>query len=224
MKAKKIIIYLLIYCIVIEPSLLNMGCTSFYPVEGTSTLDDYRNYEDEILIRLYDGEELIAYPSDLYFVNRNSEFIYARGEEYNLNTKNSTSFNGIILPGEIDSEKVIVEDSDKYNLFWMQDSIKLIIEEKNLYRSAPDSQRGYWMYVKAYPYRTIYQKIYNSDIAGIEIRDVDWVKTSIATVLGLGLILFLIAIFSWKKHSHGSQYNDCKSSNTSTDCGQIKSK
>ena len=96
MKAKKIITYLLIYCIIIEPSLLNMGCTSFYPVEGANNLDDYRYYEEEILIRLKNGDELIVYPGDLYFVNRNSEFIYARGEEYNFNTNNSTSFNGII--------------------------------------------------------------------------------------------------------------------------------
>ena len=107
----------------------------------------------------------------------------------------------------------------------MHDSTKLIIEEKNLYRFAPDSQSGYWLYIKSYPYRTIHHKIYNSDIAGIEIRDVDWVKTSILIVLGLGFILLLIAASRMGHQSSSPQYNDCKSSNkTSTDCGQSMSR
>jgi hypothetical protein len=218
MKAK-IISYLLIYCLIIEPSLLNMGCTSFYPSEGTKNLNDYRNHEGKILIRLKNGVELIVNPKNLYFVDRNSEFIYAEGNEFNFVTKSTTSFNGVILPGKIDSEKVIENNSDIYHLFWMQDNTKLIIEDENLYRAAPDSQSGYWMLVNSY--RKEFHKIYNSDIAGIEIQDVDWVKTSIAIVLGLGIMIGLIILLSNAGSGSGGHSSDCGNSNYhySNDCG-----
>jgi hypothetical protein len=220
MKAK-IITYSLIYLLIIEPSLLNMGCTSFYPVEGATNLDDYKNHQDEILIRLKNGEELIVNPKNLYFVDRDSEFIYAEGEEYNFATKSSTSFEGIILPGKIDSEKVIEDNLDIYHLFWLQDSSKLNIEDENLYRVAPDSQSGYWMLVDSY--RKEFHKIYNSDIAGIEIQDIDWDKTSMVIALGLGISIVLIILLNnaFADCSSRRQSSDCSSSNSSnqsSDC------
>ena len=220
MKAK-IISYLLIYCLIIEPSLLNMGCTSFYPSEGTKNLNDYRNHEGKILIRLKNGVELIVNPKNLYFVDRNSEFIYAEGNEFNFVTKSTTSFNGVILPGKIDSEKVIENNSDIYHLFWMQDNTKLIIEDENLYRAAPDSQSGYWMLVDSY--RKEFHKIYNSDIAGIEIQDIDWDKTSMVIALGLGISIVLIILLNnaFADCSSRRQSSDCSSSNSSnqsSDC------
>lgn len=211
----KLLSWLLIYCIVIEPSLMNMGCTSFYPSGGNNPAD-YKNTEKEILIIFKNKTELAVKTSRLYFVPKGSEFLYGRGEQFNYSNKRHTRFEGTIPPEKIDSEKVVKDGREIYQFIWLPD-VRLIIEAENFYRVEPDNQNDYWAYVN--PENGTVKQIYLNDIQAIEIRELDWLKTWLLIGLSLGVLaLFIILLSSASGTSHSGGSTDCNSHSYSGDC------
>ena len=225
----KIIAAILIYSFLIQIVLMNVGCMSYYPVKGEYELDNYKNYKDNILVKLKNKTEVEVIPQDLLYLQKNSKFRYGEGDEYDPSSRELSYFRGIIFPSKrdsenslltdlkklnikyfsssgIDSERIIVNNSTIYHLFWLKNRIRLNFKDGN-FILITDSVRNFWVAVD--PYKKEFRKMNNSNIERIEIQKIDWVKTSIyipfAIALCIGTVIFFIQEnrgrlqFGWSK-------------------------
>ncbi len=198
--------WLLIYCLIIEPSLLNMGCTSFYTAEKGNDLNEYLNDNALIIVKLKDESKIKVKTNNIFYLKKGSEFIFGEGKKFDYLEKKSLYFKDYIPAEDIKSEEIRSDNSTSIHLFRMKDSTKILIQTEELFRIRPDKNNDSWvLYAEV---ENKFHKISTSDIAGVEIEKFDWVLTSIVITLSLGLILFLL--LSGKDKSTGS--GDCSGS------------
>lgn len=188
---KKIFIYLLIDCFLIQIIITNSGCMSFYPIEDYTNLGKYKNYKGNILIRLKDESELEVNPTkNLYLVDKFSKFIYGRGEKFDNKTQKYSDFKGIIDNDKIDSSKITRNSLNVYHVFWMNDGSSLIFKEGDI-NYLTDSVNNFWVVRENKKFK--FRKIYDRDIEEIQIQKVNVAETTILVVVLAGVVALMIA-------------------------------
>ena len=168
----QIISSILIFSLLIQIALTTEGCMEFRPVEDNN-LAHHQKDTNTLLIRLKDKRDIEVEPENLIYYGNDSLFIYGKGYELNLadTTYNRLfHFNGFVspAPAKIDSEKVIMFDSSKYYLFWMNNNKRISIKEVDLARFNSNTMDNYWV---AKSENMGYQQFYANDIAAIEEKE-----------------------------------------------------
>ncbi|MEJ2614392.1 MAG: hypothetical protein P8Z35_05515, partial [Ignavibacteriaceae bacterium] len=187
----KIIVSILISCMLLQLQFTQIGCTSFYPVNDNNKLVEYNNYSGKILLKLKDKTELNINPKYSIFIDKPSDLIYGTGSEFNYKDRKSFDFKGIIEKDAIDSGKVIESNSTAYHLYWTRNNRRLSFKVGKVFSIAPDSGSGFWLVFDNN--RDEYKKIYDRDIAEIQVQKTNWVTTSILILLGIGVLALFIA-------------------------------
>jgi len=198
----KIISSILVFCMLIQIPLTQVGCTSFYPT-GDNDLSKY-SAESRLLLKMKDKTDLDITPADCVSIDSSSELIYAIGKEYNYETKKFSDFDGVIEKEKIDSAKFLESNSKKYYIYWINDNRKIICE-REAYPIAPDSGSSFWLMYDNNKNEA--RKIYNSDIEMVEIQKTNWLATSFLIFMGAAVLTFAILsmIFSWEGSLIGGQ-------------------
>ena len=205
----KIISSILISSLLIQITLTSGGCMTFLPVEDNN-LAHHQDDDNTLLVKLKDKRDIEIEPQNLIYYGNDSLFIYGKGYELNLadtTYKRLFHFKGFVspAPAKIDSEKVIMYDSSKYYLFWMNNNKRVSIREDDLTRFTSNTMDNYWV---AKSENMGYQQFYANDITTIEEKgytDEARVGKAVGAVLGLiGLAIGLwflinIRLFDKKK-------------------------
>ena len=184
----QIISSILIFSLLIQIALTTEGCMEFRPVEDNN-LAHHQKDTNTLLIRLKDKRDIEVEPENLIYYGNDSLFIYGKGYELNLadTTYNRLfHFNGLILPANIDSEKVIVYDSTKFYLFWMNNNKRISIKEDNLARFNSNTMDNYWV---AKSENMGYQQFYEKDIAAIEKKGLTDTQKALGNIAILLVII-----------------------------------
>ena len=176
----------------IQIPLTHLGCTSFYPLGEDDNLPDLIHSKKELLLKLKDQTEVHVLPLNYFYLDKPVEFIYGIGNEYNYENQRVSVFEGFIELDKIDSCKVIEENSILYHLFWLKDNRRLSFEEDKIIRAIPDSSKYTWL-LPEYP-KLI--EISDSDISEVQVRKINWITTSIASVLGIGILILGIVFLA----------------------------
>ncbi|MGE5806962.1 MAG: hypothetical protein ACM34M_14305, partial [Ignavibacteria bacterium] len=122
------------------------------------------------------------------------ESIYGNGKLYNYETRKLSDFKGFIEKDKIDSSKVIENNSILYHQFWLKDNRSLSFEEDKIIRVAPDPGKNIWLVLDENEMKLI--KISDSEISEVQVPKINWITTSIVSVLGIGLLILLIGALS----------------------------
>ena len=192
----KIISSILIFCTLVQIPLTQVGCTSFYPLGEDDNLSKHINSKKELLLKLKDQTEVYVLPDNYFYLDKPVEFIYGIGSQYNYENQRISVFEGFIEIDKIDSCKVIENNSILHHLFWLKDKRRLSFEEDKIIRAVPDSLKYTWLLVEYNKPKLI--EISNSEISEVQVRKINWVTTSIASVLGIGLlVLFIVACIQY---------------------------
>lgn len=133
-----------------------------------------------------DNTELETTPKNCFFIEKPSEFTLGIGLEFNYEYKKFLKFNGIIETNKIDSTDFVEFNKKHFQIYWMSDNRKLIIE-KELYSVTPDSGSGFWLVINN---KEKIRKIYDSDIKEIRVLKTNWGATSLLIVCGILLVVF----------------------------------
>ena len=184
----KIISSILISSLLIQITLTSGGCMTFLPVEDNN-LAHHQDDNNKLLVKLKDKRDIEIEPKNLIYYGNDSLFIYGKGYELNLadTTYNRLfHFNGLILPANIDSEKVIVYDSTKFYLFWMNNNKRISIKEDNLARFNSNTMDNYWV---AKSENMGYQQFYEKDIAAIEKKGLTDTQKALGNIAILLVII-----------------------------------
>ena len=178
------------------------GCYTFSEVElnkGSNFI--VKQIEDnDIKIKLRNGEEIFSEAYYHTFNVNSSEIIIGRGSIYYPNKNKSEMFGGKILKSEIDSMSF-----DKNFVFiWLNNRDRVAIEKNNIFELSPDSAQGFILTdngrLNIIPFESIQLievKEYNSTLTVLTIVG--------AIVLTIGIIV--LATFSgnhWSLLGSGS--------------------
>lgn len=178
------------------------GCYTFSEVElnkGSNFI--VKQIEDnDIKIKLRNGEEIFSEAYYHTFNENSSEIIIGRGSIYYPNKNKSEMFGGKILKSEIDSMRF-----DKNFVFiWLNNRDRVAIEKNNIFELSPDSAQGFILTdngrLNIIPFESIQLievKEYNSTLTVLTIVG--------AIVLTIGIIV--LATFSgnhWSLLGSGS--------------------
>ncbi len=184
---KQIISSILIFCMLIQIHLTQVGCTSFYPA-GDNDLSKYSE-ESGLLLRMQDKTDLDISPANSVFIDSSAEFIYAVGKEYNYSTKKLSDFKGVIEKDKIDSAKFFEINSTKYYICWLNDNRKITCE-KEMFSTTPDSGSSFWLVYDNN--KNEIRKVHDSEIEAVEIQKTNWVATSFLILIGAAALTLLI--------------------------------
>ena len=180
---------------------------TFKPVEDNN-LAHHQKDDNTLLVKLKDKRDIEVEPENLIYYGNDSLFIYGQG--YELNLADTTyqrlfHFNGFVspAPATIDSEKVIMYDSSKYYLFWMNNNKRISIKEDDLTRFRSKTMDNYWV---AKSENMGYQQFYAKDIAEIEEKGytnkTKIVRGVFAALSAIGLIILCVLWYNslprWK--------------------------
>ena len=189
----KIISSILISSLLIQITLTSGGCMTFKPVEDNN-LAHHQNDDNTLLVKLKDKRDIEIEPKNLIYYGNDSLFIYGNGYELNLADTaiiRLAHFNGLIFPANIDSEKVIIYDSTKYYLFWMNNNKRISIGEDSLARFNSNTIDNYWV---AKSENMGYQQFYAKNIVAIEEKgntamDANFITITVAIIL-LAIVIY----------------------------------
>ncbi len=190
MKSKPIISGILIYCILIQTLITNIGCTSFYPAEGINNLAHFKDYENNILLKLSDNSYLAITPKRFFFVNQPANLVYGTGSVYDYKTKKISGFTGFIEKKVIDSSLVVKVLDEAIHVYWTKDSKKYAFENKDVITITPDSGKYFWIVRDDFTGK--FRKINNSDIQEIQLQKTNWVRTSLLITAAAGLVAVIL--------------------------------
>jgi hypothetical protein len=186
----KIISSILISSLLIQITLTSGGCMTFKPVEDNN-LAHHQKDDNTLLVKLKDKRDIEVEPENLIYYGNDSLFIYGQG--YELNLADTTyqrlfHFNGFVspAPATIDSEKVIMYDSSKYYLFWMNNNKRISIKEDDLTRFRSKTMDNYWV---AKSENMGYQQFYEKDIAAIEKKGLTDTQKALGNIAILLVII-----------------------------------
>lgn len=165
MKVNKLISWILIYCLLIQIPLMDMGCMSFYSTEKDNNLANYQNYDNDILVKLKDSTEIKIPEGGIYFINKD----------------------------KIDSSKAIADNSGHYQFYWMNNGKRFIFGLENDYNLSPDSISNF--YIVMDKNKNEFRKIYDNDIKEIRLQKTNGViiaalaVTSVTAIILISLII-----------------------------------
>jgi hypothetical protein len=188
---RKIISLLLIFCLLIQLPITNIGCRAAFPT-GENDLSKYVNENGHILIKLKDDTEIETFSESIFLIKDSSEFFYGKGDKYNYEDKSLSEFDGTFYNYDIDSTKSIIGNSKSYQLFWMKDNTRLSFEVGNIFIVKPDSGKSCWA-VKEYSEGSVKSnkliRIYENDISEVQEFKTTWVGY---TILGLSIAAVIV--------------------------------
>ena len=178
------------------------GCYTFSEVE----LNNGSNFivkqieDNDIKIKLRNGEEIFSEAYYHTFNENSSEIIIGRGSIYYPNKNKSEMFGGKILKSEIDSMRF----DKNFAFIWLNNKDRVVIEKNNIFELSPDSAQGFILTdngrLNIIPFESIQLievKEYNSTLTVLTIVG--------AIVLTIGIIV--LATFSgnhWSLLGSGS--------------------
>jgi hypothetical protein len=187
----KIISSILIFCLLIQLPVANIGCRAAFP-PGDTDLSKYANEDDQFLIVLKDSTVVQVNPGELIFVEDSSKIFYGRGEKYDYDNETLSDFDNMFYDHEIDSTKVLESNSKFYQIFWMKNNTRMSFEAGKVLSVMSDSGKSCWVVWKKE--RGEFIKIYEDDISEIQLIHTTWVDYTLYTLTLVGMIVLIIAL------------------------------
>jgi len=193
---RKIISYILIFCLLVQLPIANIGCRAAFPT-GDNDLSKYANENEHIIIKLKDDTEIETNGEYIFLIKDSSEFFYGKGDKYDYEDNTLSNFNDTFYNFDIDSTKSITNNSKSYQLFWMKNNTRLSFEAGNIFSFKPDSGKSCWA-VKEYSEGSVKSnkpiRIYDNDISEVQEFKTTWVGYTIVGLAAVGFIVLGITL------------------------------
>ena len=202
---RRIISYVLTFCLLIQIPFTNIGCRAPFPT-GDNDLSIYAEEKEHILIKLKDNTEIETYSESIFFIEDSSEFFYGNGDKYNFEDETQSNFNDVFFNYEVDSTKIIKVNSKDYQLFWMKNNTRLSFEKGKIFSIKPDSGKSCWV-IKEYSEGSVKSnrpiRIYDNDISEVQEFKTTWVGYTIVGLAAVGFIVLGIALANNQSNTSG---------------------
>ena len=175
-----------------------MGCYSYYTLSNEEIKDGKPEPTQVIKLLLKNGSEFECVPisqykdNSLFYlkVDTAGTYLLGQGEVYNLSTRITSKFNGVIREDMIDSSRIDTISSIERFSVWSKNNEWFIFKSGNYSIITPEQGIGYFIWS---PNDSV-RKVSFNDVKEIQEDDISWSKTtlliflSFAAIAGLALL------------------------------------
>ncbi len=184
----QIISSVLIFCYLIQLSLINLGCYSYNAIKNGNNKNFEFPKSNEILkFILKDQSEIEAYSKNCFLVEQKSNLIYCKGLVYDSNEVSPSDFQGFILADQIDSTRYFASGSIPHWLYWLNNDKMLRVDVLNVCDLRKINASQAWFIIDR---NNTYRVIYFDEINQIQTPKINWLSTII--VLGIVVIISFV--------------------------------
>ena len=185
-----------------------IGCYSFYTLSNEEIKERKPEPTQVIKLLLKNGSEFECVPisqykdNSLFYlrVDTAGTYLLGQGEVFNLSTRITSKFNGVIREDMIDSSRIDTISSIERFSVWSKNNEWFIFKSGNYSIITPEQGIGYFIWS---PNDSV-RKVSFNDVKEIQEDDISWIKTTLLIVLSVAAIagLALLSInesLTWDK-------------------------